>query len=236
MALRRAFPIYHFFNDILDTIRHSFSCAMLMGAIIIPTQSVGKWETLKYSRIPSNEITFRDQGIFVRVKHSASALIYPFDSIKKISGFKTKGEFHGLPYFRDINKQGDKGEDDYALGIGFIVPGTKRLTGLKRFFSPEWAKNIYAKVPKELGLDHVHFFNITQNPSQVGQHRAHPSSDLIEEEFIAQVIHAGKFNYQYSLKEPLDAIALWINIDGDDTKSDYDVSIFSIEISQQASN
>ena len=201
----------------------------LFAALIIPTENMVDWRTEKFSRIPSNEVSASEKGLLVRVRKSASPLIFPLKSVISVTGFKISGEFHGLPKFSDVKQQGEKRSDDYALRIGIIVPGEKRLSGLKKLFASQWVRHLYNQVPGGSGLDHVHFFNVTQNPAQVGKSREHPASDLMREEFFASVEKAGPFAYEHNLKQPLKAVAVWVSIDGDDTKSEYEVLISRLE-------
>jgi len=203
---------------------------LLFAALVIPTQGMEGWRIEKFSRIPGNEISATINGLLVRVKRSASPLIYPLKSAIKVRGFKVSGEFRGLPRFSDISKQGEKGADDYALRIGLIVPGEKRLSGVKKLLASQWVRHLYSQVPRGSGLDHIHFFNVTQNPSQVGKTREHPASDLMIEDFFALAEKKGPFTYEFTLKQPLEAVAVWISIDGDDTKSEYDVLISNLEL------
>lgn len=203
---------------------------ILLAVMALPTQVQDKWELETYSRIPANEISYSAEGMRIKVRKSASPLMYPLSQPGKISGFKITGEFHGLPQFADVTRQGDKGADDYALRLGLIVPGSKQLTGFRKLLAPAWVKNLYSKLPKGMGLERVHFFNITQNPAQVNSTRVHPASELIQEEFIAHVSKTGPFQFEYQLKTPEPAAALWISVDGDDTQSNYDVVISSLEL------
>lgn len=221
---RMSFPITYV------SLRKRFGQTVLMAAFAIPTQKATLWEQESYSRVPKNEVSFSENGMLIRVNSSASPLIYPLDSTRKVAGFRVRGEFRGLPKFSDVSVQGEKGADDYALRVGFVVPGDKRLTGLKKILAPAWIVHLYSKVPKGSGLDRIQFFNVTQNPKQVGLHRVHPLSDLIQEDFFAAVSNPGPFDYEYVFKQPLDASAIWISIDGDDTKSGFDVVISSIEL------
>lgn len=202
----------------------------LFAALVIPTKSMDGWRTENFSHIKSNEVSASHKGILVRVRKSASPLIFPLKATEIVTGLKVSGEFFGLPKFSNIAQQGQKGSDDYALRIGLVVPGENRLSGFKKLFASQWVKHLYSQVPSNLGLDHIHFFNITQNPSQVGETRLHSASDLIKEEFIASVEKAGPFKYEYALKYPLKAVAVWISIDGDDTKSNYEVLIAKLEL------
>lgn len=203
----------------------------LFAALIVPTENMDGWRTEKFSRIPGNDVSASERGLLIRVRRSASPLIFPLKSAISVTGFKVHGEFHGLPKFSDVKQQGQSGSDDYALRIGVIVPGEKRLSGLKKVFASQWVRHLYGQIPAGSGLDHVHFFNITQNPAQVGKSREHPASDLMEEDFFALVERAGPFVYEQALKQPLKAVAVWISVDGDDTKSEYEVLISKLEFS-----
>lgn len=204
--------------------------ALLLGVILIPLDKSGRWEVEKYANIPSHVLNFSPEGLNLHVKGSASPLFYPLEGKQKVLEFTVEGDFKGLPQFAAGLKQGEKGADDYAQRVGFIVPGDKQLSGIKRLIAPAWIKNLYDKFPKGSGLDHIHFFNITQDPSQVGSSRVHPLSDLIQEDFIAAVSKPGRFQYTYTMKKPLEAVALWISVDGDDTKSNYEVLISKLEL------
>ncbi|WP_141735072.1 hypothetical protein [Oligoflexus tunisiensis] len=205
--------------------------SLLLAVIALPTQVKDKWELETYSRIPVNDVSFAPEGIRIKVRKSASPLMYPLaPQPGKISSFKISGTFQGLPEFADVRRQGEKGADDYALRLGLIVPGSRQLSGWQKLLAPAWVKNLYQKMPQGMGLDAVHFFNITQNPAQVNSVRVHPASELIREEFIAHVSQPGPFQYEYKLKEPASAVALWLAVDGDDTQSNYDVVISSLEL------
>jgi len=144
------------------------------AALIVPLNDATQWQLEKYSNIPTNVVSFSQDGMKVRVDKSASPLIYALGSTKKIVSFRIKGEFRGLPGFPSVTRQGEKGADDCALRIGFVIPGNKRLTGLKKLLAPRWIKSLYAKVPGEIGVDHIEFFIATQNPQQIGLRRIHP--------------------------------------------------------------
>lgn len=210
--------------------KNRFTSSLLVAAMVIPTQSLEGWKHETFSRIPSNQIAVSEKGLLVQVKKSASPLIYKLKSQEEITAIQISGEFISLPQFSDLSRQGKKGADDFALRLGLIVPGEKKLTGVKKLFAPEWVKQLYKQVPEESGLDHIYFFNIIQNSKLLGQTRQHPGSDLIQEEFIAVVNQPGPFVYTHQLKQPMKTLALWISIDGDDTASSFDVLLSKIEL------
>ena len=202
----------------------------LFAAIVIPTNNLNNWKIEQFSSIPKNEITISSRGLLIKVHNSAGPLIFPFKSKSKISGFKIVGEFMGLPKFMNPLLQGEKGFDDYPLRVGFVVPGKRKLSGIKKMFAAQWVKHLYEQVPDEAGLDSVRFFNVTQNSKQLDQERTHPNSDLLYEYFFVEVKSVGLFTYEFKFKQPIEVVAVWISIDGDDTKSKFEVLISSIEL------
>ena len=203
---------------------------ILFGVLAIPLQDPNIWTLEKYSNISKHEVSFQKSGMEIRVKDSASPIFYSLKRKYKITGFKVTGDFKGIPKFKSPTDQGNKNADDYPLRIGLIVPGDKQLNGLKKLFAPEWVTRLYTQIPSDFGLDHVHFFNITQNKNQLGSVRVHPSSALILEEFISLIEKPGVFKIDYHLKEPLSAIGLWLSIDGDDTDSEFTVILSNLEL------
>lgn len=204
--------------------------SFLFAALVIPTNSLTDWNTEKFSGVPKNETTVSSNGLLIQVKSSAGPVIFPLKSKIKILGFKISGEFQDLPKISNPSLQGEKGFDDYPLRLGFVVPGERKLSGFKKMMAAQWVKNLYEQVKDEGGIDSVRFFNVTQNPQQVGKTRTHPASELFQEEFFAEAKHSGSFTYDYQFEKPLEAIAIWLSIDGDDTKSTFNVLISSLEL------
>lgn len=206
------------------------SALTISGVLALPLQDKTQWHSDKFTSIPENQVSFSDQGMTIDVKSSAGLLIHTLKNPGAITGLKVSGEFIGLPTFTVKTPQGQKGADDYALRIGLVVPGSKKLSGVKKFFAPEWVKNLYARFSTDFGLDHVQFYNVTQDPAQVQKTRTHPGTDLIKENFFALVSKAGAFTYAYDFATPVDTVAIWLSIDGDDTKSTYTVKLNTIEL------
>lgn len=204
--------------------------SLVFAVLAIPTGSLYGWRVERFGKVQKNEVSVSAKGLYVSVRGSASPLIYLLKVPEKVSKFKIEGEFHGLPKFSDISMQGQRGFDDYALRLGLVIPGDHRLRGLKALFSPLWIRNLFLQVPDGRGLGLVQFFNFTQNPTQLGSSRIHPLSDLMREDFVALVDKAGSFKLEHTLAKPLETAAIWISIDGDDTKSNFDVSVSKLEL------
>ncbi|OFZ30081.1 MAG: hypothetical protein A2622_09510 [Bdellovibrionales bacterium RIFCSPHIGHO2_01_FULL_40_29] len=202
----------------------------LFAVMLIPTTNLTDWKVEQFSGVPKNEVTASEKGIRVHVDKSAGPLIHPLKAITKITGFKISGHFLGLPQFAKASSQGEKGFDDYSLRVGFVLSGEKTLTGLKKAFAANWVKRLYEQAPEGTGIDSVRFFNVTQNPQQIGRKRLHPATDLFQEEFFAEVKSSGPYLYDIQFEKPIEIVAIWISIDGDDTNSTYDVLISNLEL------
>ena len=124
----------------------------LFAFIMIPISSPEGWDAEKYSKIPGNEVKFSKAGIQIKVKESASPLIYSLKETPEIIGFEVSGKLTGLP---------KPGVDDSPLRIGFVLPGKRKLNFFKRMLAADWVKRLYDKAPKGSGIDGIHFFNMT---------------------------------------------------------------------------
>lgn len=214
--------------------RNSFKKVLLRHSlflvIIIPTSRLDYWKTESYSSISPNKVYANDKGLQIKVENSASPLFYLLETETSILSFKVIGHLKGLPKFSDVSLQGHSGSDDFPFRIGFIIPGKKKLSGLRKVFAPEWIKKLYQMLPEKQGLDRIVFYNLVQNPDLLGTSRIHPNSDLISENFIQLVKTTGPFEISYKLKNSINAVAIWISVDGDDTQSEYDVEISEISL------
>ena len=219
-------------EDFFVRSRRLFS-SLVFSALIIPVNDPLLWKIDSFSNAKRHEVSFSEKGMFIKVRRSASPIFFPLKGEVSVVGFKVTGEFTDLPKFSDPNRQGEKGFDDFPLRVGLVIPGANKLTGFKKMVAPSWIKRIYDQIPKERGLDHVQFFNVTQNKAILGKTRNHPASDLLREDFFVFADKAGPFTYEAKIEAPIKTVALWISSDGDDTKSDYDVLISELTLMAQ---
>ncbi len=203
---------------------------VLMSIIVIPLSYQGNWKLDAYSKISPNSVSFSQKGISIKVNNSAGPLLYYFDHPIKLKQIKIAGEFKGLPTFLDYSLQGEKGYDDYPLRVGLILDGDKKLSIVQKVFSPEWIKRLYNNISPERGIDYIQFYNVTQNPSQVGKSRIHPLSDLLHENFFAYLKERGLFSYDIKTDVSQNVSGIWISSDGDDTHSQYEVDISNLQL------
>ncbi len=184
-----------------------------------------KWVSLSFSKIPKNHVQFNDGEMRVSVDQSAGPLVQKLEAPLKVSSFKVKGELKGL-------KKVETGafDEDSVLRIGLVAVGERTLNAVKRVFAADWIKKLFALAPPKTGLDKIYFFNLTNRPELVGKKREHPKSDLMLENVFHSLVGEGAFEAEFKLEAPLEVAALWLSVDGDDTKSKFDLTIRQILI------
>jgi hypothetical protein len=200
---------------------------VLAGAIALPVQHDGNWQLLEYNRLDANQVTFSEAGMMVTVDQSASPVIYPLDDPKTVSKVKVTGNLSDLLNVHAAS-QGQKGSDDFSLKIGLVVAGDKTLNGFQKMFSAKWIRKLFDLAPEGTGVEKIYFLNAVQNQGLLGKQRQHPLSDLIYENNVWLLDKTGDFTLTYSLESPQKVIAIWLSIDGDDTRSSYTTTIKSL--------
>lgn len=202
---------------------------LLASAIVLPLQGLERWQLLEYSNLPANRVEFNDQGMLVSVDRSASPIVYPLDSISRVTRVSISGELTGL---LDVEpgRQGQKGEDDFSLRVGLVIAGDRRLGFFQRLVSADWVKTLYGLAPADTGIDRILFLNAVQDESQLGLQRRHPLSDLVYERNVWLLDRSGPFDLHYDLESPRDVVAVWISIDGDDSRSGYSTLISKLSL------
>ncbi|MFN9066395.1 MAG: hypothetical protein ACK5V3_04155, partial [Bdellovibrionales bacterium] len=111
-----------------------------------------------------------------------------------------------------------------------VAVGSKFLSGPKRWLAADWVKKLFDLAPAGVGLDKIYFYNFTNRNELMNQTRPHPKSDLIIETLSFFQETEGPFSVKKTFTSPIYTAALWISIDGDDTKSDYETHISEISL------
>jgi len=213
-------------------IKNKITPVLMSAAIAIPLNTSTKWQVLNYSKLPSHKVEFKASGMDVNVKSSAGPLVYPLKSATQIKTVKVSGTVHKKINFKGT--QGTKGNDDFALRIGLVVKGTQKLSFAKKLVAPDWVKSLFALAPKGTGVDHIYFLNAVQTPSEHNKTRNHPLSKLIKEnnKWLLKFDDKGVASFEFNAKldKPMDTLAVWISIDGDDTKSDFKTTLTNLTL------
>ena len=202
---------------------------VLAGAIVLPLQQADDWQLLEYNRLKANQVTFTREGMKVMVDKSASPTIYPLDEPTRVTRVSVTGNLNKLLNV-EANSQGEQGNDDFALKIGLVIAGDRTLNPIQKMFSAKWIKTLFDLAPEGAGIEKIYFLNAVQHKNLLGRQRQHPLSDLIYENNVWLLDSAGDFSFDYELENPQNVIAIWLSIDGDDTRSSYTTRIYSLNL------
>jgi hypothetical protein len=199
------------------------------AAFAVPLQQMNDWQLLQYNGIAPNQVSFTQAGMTVEVMGSASPIIYPLDEARLVRRIEVTGTLNELLTL-DGAKQGLQNNDDFSLKIGLVVAGDKTLNSVQKLFTADWIKRLYELAPEGSGIDSIYFLNAVQASARLGQQRQHPLSDLIFENNVWLLDKPGDFAMAHILDRPRKVIAIWLSIDGDDSRSNYSTLIKSLHL------
>ncbi len=187
--------------------------------------SADKWVSLTYNKIPGNTIIFEDNQMRVKVNSSAGPIVYKLNQKTQVIEVRVKGKWAG----NKLIESGDFDEDS-ILRLGLVAVGTKTLTGPKKWFAADWVKKLFSLAPEGLGLDKIYFLNVSNRKNLLGKKRVHPKSELIQESIVEIVSKEGEFSFSKKLDAPMNIAAVWLSIDGDDTKSKFETRLTELQL------
>lgn len=184
-----------------------------------------RWTELKFNNILPNKAEYRTDSILVSVDSSASPLIYKLDSVTDVAGFEVTVEVNGeLPMQQTF-------EEDSFFRMGLVVMGDSHLGTVGKLFAPNWVQQLFELAPKGAGLDKIYFYSLAASAGLLNVERINPNSKYMYEKLIA-LKKDGLNEIKYTLPKTLKTAALWISIDGDNTKSKFTTEIKNIRLRQ----
>lgn len=182
-----------------------------------------RWTELKFNNIMPNKVEYRTDSILVKVEASASPLIYKLDEVTEVAGFEVLIDVNG-----ELPKQ-ESFEEDSFFRMGLVAIGENHLGTMGKLFAPNWVLQLFDLAPKGVGLDKIYFFNLAANVENLHKERTHPDSKYMYEKQIAQK-KPGLNELKYTLPKSLKTVALWLSIDGDNTKSKFTTEVKNIKL------
>jgi hypothetical protein len=210
------------------------SLSFVWGIIMIPlTQNSPSWHSLAFSKIKPNTVKFSAEGLTIEVRSSSSPLFYKFPETLRLKKLAAEGTLSDLPQLKKGDEESQDLED-VSLRIGLVEPSPEPPSWLNKLLSPQWIKDILSAFP-DTGIKKIRFFNLSQRKNP-GFFRVNPDTDLIEETVIKKQTTSGKFKIEYAFPSPVPAAALWIQPDGDDTNSNFDLRLKRMEIETEENN
>ncbi|HAG90869.1 MAG TPA: hypothetical protein DCL41_03310 [Bdellovibrionales bacterium] len=199
---------------------------LMFAAFIIPLQPTD-WKILKYGSIPPNKVEFSEDHMKVSVNSSNNPIIFPLKEPVEYSGFEASFSVSGNPM--PAVKEWD---DDALVRIGFVAEGERTMNRALLWFSPSWIKELFHLAPKGSGIDKIYFFNLGRPNQTLGQKRIFPKTkDLVSEEIVALYKEGQKdYKISHSFQKPRKIAGLWLSMDGDVTKTKFDVIVKEIKL------
>lgn len=187
--------------------------------------SKDKWTQLEYDNVIQNKVEYHNQSITIHVDQSSSPLIYPLGKPAKFKEIEIDAELMGTLKLASNKLQGTKGNNDFTLRIGLVYQGDKKLGFLKRKVAPAWVKKLFSLVPKNTGVSHVRFFNVFQDKRLESDTPYKKKPKFFFHSFDIEQAKNGKIKATIKVPSNKNVLGLWINSDGNDTKSKFNVKI-----------
>jgi len=207
-----------------------FRCLSLafFGILTLPLNQKLGWEHLEFSNAKRNDVEFTGSGLHISVKESSSPLFFRLKELIAVTGVRIKGELLGIPNISSQDKEGQGSSDDFPLRVGLVSSGEQELNWFQKLFAPRWIKEVSER-SQPYSLGRVLFLTVGQT-LPVGFKRKHPKSELLEEEVVLQVSHPGAFEVSWKSPSPINTYALWLQSDGDDTRSSFEVLLKELSL------
>ena len=195
---------------------------------VFPLQNIQRWQQLSYDNIPANQISFSDNALTIQVTSSASPLIYPFSQPLNIQSLSMRLSINGYINLSE-QQQGEANSDDFIFRMGVVYEGDKKLNALQKAFAPDWVQTLFQLAPENTGVDHINFFTVYSDDRLSLSQRTHPASELIIEHF--DVKRSGNLmELEFHPEANQNIVALWISSDGDDTDSNYQITLSNLSV------
>lgn len=164
----------------------------------------------------------------LEVRSSASPLFRAVEPAWDVSQIVFSGNVSALPVLPPESEEGIDEGDDFPLRLGLVTEGTRTIGWLERLWAPKWLKELTDLAPNR-GIGKIVFLTLAQK-RPLGSRRVHPKNDHIEEFVVGEMKAPGTFTVKHHLQENLRAVAVWVQADGDDTKSSFDLDLEKIEL------
>jgi hypothetical protein len=189
------------------------------------------WKVIRFQNKPPNKVVSDEGGLHISVESSANLLAYCLKENVDVNGVLLQGSITGFPIIPEDKQQGDKQADDFAIRLGLVISGAKKLSKIEKCFAPELIKRLCELAPNSQGINHVLFLNMANDPPPEWRKRTHPvGKGLLREQICSIKDEPGDFRIKVTFQKPYDVSALCIICDGDDTKSKYQITINNIQL------
>lgn len=183
------------------------------------------FEHIQFKKIKANRYTYHDQQLQIEVDRSASFLMIPFDTVKKINKVSFEWRSEGTLHTENSKHEEKRKGDDAVFKLGLLL---KTDDSLFNPFLPSWMKRVNGllKFPSENMI-----YLVVDAKHAAGEQWINPYNRRVT--MISVESFADKQGWQqssYRFEQPLDVVALWLMADGDNTHSSFTAHIKNIRI------
>jgi len=180
---------------------------------------------LKFKGLKSTVYQVNADGIEIKVDGSASALIIAFDKPVTLNHFSFKWKKTGILKVRSSNQEASKKGDDAYFRFGLLQHSKKPLVP---FFAPSWVKAVskFLKLPSDKLI--YYFVGAQHNP---GTEWSSPyNSDIKNRSVMSKKGKDGYLTVSVTLLKPIKLSGLWLMSDGDNTNSNFSLTVKELRI------
>ncbi|MBL4712711.1 MAG: DUF3047 domain-containing protein [Gammaproteobacteria bacterium] len=183
------------------------------------------FEHIQFKRIQPNQYVYANQQLKIIVNDSASFLMKPFDSIKKIGQVSFEWRSEGAPKVKDAHHEEQKSGDDAVFKLGLLLESDD--SSLMPFL-PSWMKRVESLLtfPSENMINLVVAARHSPNTKWINPYNKRVT-------MISMASVKGENGWQqssYQFEKPVNVVALWLMSDGDNTGSRFTVHVKNIKM------
>ena len=194
------------------------------GAESVIVMAADNFSHIYFKRIKPNNFIFSDQQLTINVVGSASFLMNSFDSIRKISHVRFEWKSEGVPKVIDKIHEERRTGDDAVFKLGILLESSD--AGLNPFM-PQWMKRVeeLLNFPSEKMI-----YLVAGSKHAAGARWENPYNKRVTMVAVSSnVVSTGEWRQaRYRFDVPVNAVALWLMSDGDNTDSTFTAHIRNI--------
>lgn len=207
--------------------------SLCFSVLAIPLKDISQWKHLKFGDKKQNKIALVENGLEIQVKESSSPLVYELPKTVQLESFVASAKTDKPLQSAGNTPMDWEKADDAALRIGVVTQGDRKFSWFKRLFIPSWLTTILEMNNNE-GFGEILFFMAAQAPVQDKAMR-HPEYEFVSQQVVTQLKKPGPFLIKHSWEQSIPIFGIWVQSDGDDTKSSFITTLEKLELTVDGS-
>ena len=182
-------------------------------------------EHIQFAKIKTNRITYHNKFLQIDVEDSASFLLIPFVTVKKIKKVSFEWQSEGSPKVKNSQHEQERKGDDAVFKLGLLL-----LSDEQPFhpFASSWMKRVdkLLNYPSEKMI-----YLVADAKHKAGEQWISPYNKRVTMIAVKSIVNKqGWYQASYQFEQPMDTVALWLMADGDNTHSRFTSRIKNIKI------